>query len=473
MLLKHRLTRIVATLGPASDDSRTISRLIHAGMDVARLNMSHGDHDSHRRLARKVRQEARRAGRTIGVMVDLQGPKVRLGRFSHPARLRRGQQVVLTTHAREADPDRGVLPVDYRHLPLETERGHEILLADGAVRLRVERIRGHRVTCKVLEGKELLPRAGFSLPQATAVRSPLTAKDKRDLQFAVDLGADFIALSFVRREEDLRQARRLIRRYGGRQKLIAKIETVPAVHNLDDIITASDSVMVARGDLGVELPPERVPIEQKRIIRASSMAGKPVITATQMLESMRTASRPTRAEASDVANAVLDETWAVMLSAETASGEYPVESVKMMDRIIREAEQYFYIVPRRRRPQLALSVSEGIAEAGSWIAFDIGAEAIVALTRSGATAAQVARFHPSLPIFAYTPDRQVLHQMTLFRGVIPRYLPEQKTFSGAIERACEDLRKRRDATRGDMVVVLGGDPHEPMGVTNRLVVHRV
>jgi len=338
--------------------------------------------------------------------------------------------------------------------------------------MRVKRVRGHRVTCEVIEGRQLLPRAGFSLPEATVVRSPLTAKDKRDLALAIELGVDFIALSFVRRGSDLAQARRLIARLGGHQKLIAKVETLPAVINLDEIIMGADAVMVARGDLGVELPPERVPVEQKRIIRATTLPGKPVITATQMLESMRSCSRPTRAEASDVANAVLDGSWAVMLSAETASGDYPVESVQMMDRIIREAEQYFFMVPKRRKPQLGVSITEGIAEAGVWIAFEVGAAGILALTRSGATARQAARFRPNLPIFAYTPIRAVRTQMTLYRGVLARYQPSQKRLSAAIDKACEDLIARKELARGDLLVVLGGAANEPGG-TNLLMVHEV
>ncbi len=468
-----RLTAIVATIGPACASERVLQRMVRAGIDVARLNMSHGDHAFHRRMVRLVRRVARRVGRPVGIMADLQGPKVRLGSFPGPVRLRRGMTVVLTTRAREVDPDRLVLPVDYRHLPLETSRGHELLLADGAVRLRVERVRGHRVTCTVLEGRELTPRTGLSLPHATAVRSALTAKDRRDLALAVELGVDFVACSFVRRPEDLRQARNLVRRLGGDQHLVAKIETRQAVERLDDILAEADAVMVARGDLGIDLPPERVPIEQKRIIQVAGAAGKPVITATQMLESMRFASRPTRAEASDVANAVFDGTWAVMLSAETASGDYPVESVRMMGRIVRAAEEMLLRRPRRRPTTAAHSIAEGVAETGAWLAFEVGARAMVALTRSGATARQVARQLPGLPTFAYTPSRRVLTKMTLYRGIEPRLLPMQRTFTAAIRKIEEDLRRRRDVDPGELVVILGGSPDEPLGVTNRIVVHQV
>ncbi len=468
-----RLTAIVATLGPACAAEKTLDRVLRAGVDVARLNMSHGDHDFHRRMVRQVRKISRRLGRPVGIMADLQGPKVRLGNFPGPVSLRRGATIVLTTRVRETDPERLVLPVDYRHLPVETARGHELLLADGAVRLRVERVRGHRVTCRVLEGKELAPRAGLSLPHATAVRSALTARDRRDLALAVELGVDWVACSFVRRAEDMRQARRLVRRLGGDQHLVAKIETRQAVENLDEILAEADAVMVARGDLGIDLPPERVPVEQKRIIQLAGGAGKPVITATQMLESMRFSSRPTRAEASDVANAVFDGTWAVMLSAETASGEYPVEAVKMMDRIVRAAEEMLLKRPRRRPAVAAHSIAEAIAEEGAWLAFDVGARGMVALTRSGATARQVARQLPGLPTWAYTPSRRVLQKMTLYRGVEPRLLPMQRTFTAAIRRVEADLRKRRDVDPGELVVILGGSPDEPLGVTNRLVVHQV
>ncbi|RMF70872.1 MAG: pyruvate kinase, partial [Acidobacteria bacterium] len=373
MTAARRATRIVATLGPASESRERIESLVRAGIDVARLNMSHGSQPWHARLARRVRRAARAAGRPVGLMADLQGPKVRLGSFPGPVVLRRGARLVLTTDARRTDPERLVLPVDYSPLPAETEPGHEILLADGTVRVRVESIRGANVVCKVLEGRELAPRAGLALPHASPRHSALTAKDRRDMTLAVSLGVDFIALSFVRRAEDVREARRAIRRRGGDQALVAKIETSSAIEQLDEIIAECDAVMVARGDLGVELPPERVPILQKRIVRDTTAAGKPVITATQMLESMRNATRPTRAEASDVANAVIDGSWGVMLSAETAVGRYPVHAVRMMDRIALEAEELLLRQPRRRAPWNAMTVSGGLAEAGARLALEVGA----------------------------------------------------------------------------------------------------
>ncbi len=466
------MTRIVATLGPATSSPAVIRALVDAGLDVARLNMSHGDQAGHARLAARVRRIAREAGRPVGLLVDLQGPKLRLGAFPRPVPVEIGAEVVLTTAQRESDPDASILPVDYRHLPVETEPGQTLLLADGAVRLAVRRVDERRVVCEVLEGREIPPRAGLSLPEANVVRSALTTKDRKDLAWAVKHAADFIALSFVRRPEDLRDARRLIRRLGGDQLLVAKIETRAALGRLDDVLGAADAAMVARGDLGVELPPEQVPIEQKRIIEACGRAGKPVITATQMLESMRFASRPTRAEASDVANAVLDGSWAVMLSAETATGEYPVESVAMLDRIARQAERLLLRGHRRRAPRALAGVAEAIADAGANVAFEVGSRVLVALTRSGATAGQVARSLPHLPAYAYPSSRRTLSRMTLFRGITPRYLAEQPSLDAAIRAIERDLRERRNLDRGDLMVVLGGAPHEPLGTTNRLIVHR-
>lgn len=470
----RRLTRIIATIGPACATPTTLRRLIEAGVNVARLNMSHGDPETHTRWARLIRRAAKAAGRPVGLLVDLQGPKVRLGRFPAPIPLRSRMLITLTTRVSESSSTKGVVAVDYRHLPLESQPGDELLIEDGAIRFQVVAIKGHQVVCEVLEGDLLRPRAGLALPQARAVRGALTAKDRRDLQLAAALGADFIALSFVRRAADLLETRRLIDRTGSEARLIAKIETKAACTALEDVLDASDGVMVARGDLGVELPPEQVPSEQKRIISAASAAGKPVITATQMLESMRHQSRPTRAEASDVANAVLDGSWALMLSAETATGEYPVDAVVMMDRIAREAEQTLLRqAPRRRRLRPAVTVSEGIAEAGSWIALDVGARALVALTRSGETARHAARVFPPLLIHAYSANPRALNRMTLYRGVEPRALRPTRTLEQAIDLVDRDLRARRLAQRGDLVVFLSGFPHERSGSTNRITVHRI
>lgn len=470
---EKRRTRIIATLGPSCSTPRMIQKLVRAGMEVARLNMSHGDAAFHRTMVRLLREASRRAKKPIGIMADLQGPRVRLGQFAASLPIKLGQRLILTTRAREADPERGVLPVDYSHLPLETKAGHNLLLMDGTVRLQVDRVRGHQVICQVQEGREITPRAGLYLPQAIALKSPLTAKDRRDLALAVELEVDFLALSYVRRPKDLLDARRAIERLGGDQMLVAKIETRQAVDTLDEIIVNSDAVLVARGDLGVELLPEQVPVEQKHILRAAAAAGKPTIIATQMLESMRRSTRPTRAETSDVANAVLDGAWAVMLTAETASGAYPVETVSMMDRIIREVEPLMVRLNRRRTGHLPISVSEGLAEAGISLALDIGARGLVAMTRSGATAGQIARFPVRMDTFAYTPSPRTFQKLTLMRGATPCMLSEQPTLEMAIRKIEADLKRRGEARPGDILVFLGGAPHEPKGTTSRMAVHRV
>lgn len=467
-----RLTRIMATIGPASFDLRTVGAMVEAGMDVARLNMSHGDEAWHARAARLVRQAARAAHRPVGLMIDLQGPKLRLGRFPAAVPVRRGERIVLTTQADEADPAAGILPVDWRPLPREAEPGHELLLADGTVRLKVVRVQGARVETRVLEGTAIEPRSGIFLPQARPRELALSRKDRRDLALAVRLEADFVALSFVRRAQDVDETRRAIERLGGDQLVIAKVETRQAIENLEEILVASDGVLVARGDLGVSLPPERVPVEQKRILQRAAAVGKPTIIATQMLESMRRASRPTRAEASDVANAVLDGSWAVMLTAETASGEHPVAAVAMMDRIVREAETMLR-PPRRLSVRHGLTVSEGVAEAGVALALDVGARRLVALTRSGATARLLSRFPIAGGFVAYTPSRRTLSRLTLMRGAIPRYLALRRDPERAIAAIETDLKRRGEAARGDIFVALSGSARDPLGSTSRLVVHRL
>ncbi len=469
---RTRLARIMATVGPASFDARTVRAMVDAGMDVARLNMSHGDEAWHAQAARLVRAAARGARRPVGLMVDLQGPKVRLGRFASPLPVRPGDRVTLTVDAREAHPAAGILPVDWRPLVAEAEPGHELLLGDGTVRLRVEKVHDARVEARVLEGDAIEPRTGLFLPQATPRSTALSRKDRRDLALAVKLKADFVALSFVRRAQDVTDTRRAIERLGGDQLVIAKIETRQALENLDEILVACDGVLVARGDLGVTLPPERVPVEQKRILYRAAAAGKPSIIATQMLESMRHASRPTRAEASDVANAVLDGSWAVMLTAETASGEHPVEAVAMMARIVGEAEQ-MQRPPRRLSARHGVTVSEGLAEAGVALALDIGARRLVALTRSGATARLLARFPLAGGFVAYTPSPRTLTRLTLMRGAIPRPLPAQRDPERALARVEADLRHRGEVARGDVFVALSGSARDPQGSTSRLVVVRV
>lgn len=471
--MDDRQTRIVATLGPSTAAPRPLQRLLRAGVDVVRLNFSYGTPEEHVLWGRRVRAAASRMGRPVGLMVDLQGMKPRLGRFDGTVTLKRGQQISLVPRQRDADPQAHILPVDYRGLLDEARPGQSILLADGRIELRTVSVKRGRVQARVLVGGEVTARAGLALPEAEPERTALTAEDRRGIVRASEMGADFLAVSFVRRADDLASARKLLRRQGSQAMVIAKIETAAAVRQLDAIVAEADGLMVARGDLGVEMPQEDVPLVQKKIIAAANAAGKPVITATEMLESMRTSRRPTRAEATDVANAVLDGSWALMLSAETAVGRYPGDAVRTMARIARRAERHRARGKRLRKPDSGLSVSEGVASAAVWIAFDVGAQAIVALTRSGATARQIARFAPTVPVFGYTPRDASLTRMTLFRGITPRRLAEQKSLEKLIEQVSTDLLRHRDARKGDIVVFIGGDPRRSPGETNRLVVHEM
>ena len=469
----RRLTRVVATLGPSSSAPAVVRAMVAAGMDVARLNFSHGAPAEHAARAARVRRAARAAGRPVGILADLPGPKVRLGAFAGPVELKTGDAVALTTRAADADPARLVLPVDYPHLAVESAAGQTLLLADGAVRLRVRRVAGERVLCEVADGGRVSPRAGLALPEAEAVRSAFTARDRRFLDAALGFGADFVAVSFVRRPEDVLDARRFAARRGAAPLVVAKIETRGALARLDEIVVAADAVMVARGDLGVELPLEDVPLAQKRIVAAAA-AGKPVIVATEMLESMRTAARPTRAEVSDAANAVLDGAWGLMLSAETAVGAHPAAAVEALARIALAVEPALVRRERRRvaRPDGGLGVSAAVADAGVLVAVEVGARAIVALTRSGATAREAARRLAPLPIYGYATSPETWARMTLYRGIVPRLLAPQPTQARLLAKVEADLRARGDLARGESYVVVGGAPDEPLGLTNQVSVRR-
>ena len=471
----RRLTRVVATLGPASSSPAVVRAMVAAGLDVARLNFSHGTAAEHAARAARVRRAARAAGRPVGILADLPGPKVRLGVFAGPVELKTGDALTLTTRAAEADPARLALPVDYPHLAVESAAGQTLLLADGAVRLRVRRVVGGRVLCEVVDGGRVSPRAGLALPEAEAVRSAFTARDRRFLAAALGFGADFVAVSFVRRPEDVLDARRFAARRGGAPLVVAKIETRAALARLDEIVAAADAVMVARGDLGVELPLEDVPLAQKRIVAAAAAAGKPVIVATEMLESMRTAARPTRAEVSDAANAVLDGAWGLMLSAETAVGARPAAAVEALGRIAQAVEPALVRRERRRvaRPDGGLGVSAAVADAGVLVAIEVGARAIVALTRSGATAREAARRLAPLPIYGYATSPETWARMTLYRGIVPRILAPQPTQARLLAKVEADLRARGDLARGESYVVVGGAPDEPLGLTNQVSVRRV
>ena len=462
-----RRTKIVATIGPACSTPETLAALVRAGVDGARLNLSHGTHDQHREWARLVRDTERELGRPIALIADLQGPKLRIGDLDEPVSLRRGDQVVVA--AAEASVD-GELPVSPAVISEVLQPGHDVLIDDGLVRLRVEAVESGRATCAVVEGGVVSSHKGVNLPGVPIPIPSLTRKDLDDLELAVELEADFVALSFVRSAADVRDLRALIEQAGSHAHVIAKIEKSEAVDALDDILAETHAVMVARGDLGVEIGPALVPLLQKRIIIAALERGKPVITATQMLESMVHQAEPTRAEASDVANAVLDGSSALMLSGETAVGEYPVESVAYMDRIARAVEPSLGY--RHQLPEVGdePSVGEAMSNAACDLAEALRARAILVPTYSGRTASVVARLRPRRPIIALTHHDYALRQMALEWGVTPKLIPEAANFDELLRRSLDAARDSGLVEQGGRVVITAGTMVNLPGTTDLIKV---
>ena len=465
-----RRTKIVATLGPASEDDAVLRRLLAAGMDVARLNFSHSTRAGHGRVIHRVRRLARETGVPLAILQDLQGPKIRVGRLSGPVRLQEGASVVLTTRRVVGTAER--IPVPFRGLARKIRRGERILLQDGMIELVALGSRGTEIPCRVVRGGTLGEHQGVNLPGIRLRIPALTVKDVADLRFGLRHGVDYVALSFVRTAADLRRARRVVRRLGRTVPIVAKLEKAEAIANLDAIMAEADAVMVARGDLGVELPPEQVPLLQKRIIRRAKERGIPVITATQMLESMVGQERPTRAETSDVANAILDGTDAVMLSAETAAGRYPVEAVQMMARIAEAAESG--AEPRTEGSGPARpSVAHAIAAAARTLAGEGRARLIVAVTPTGRTARLLSQLRPPVPVLACTEDERVARQLSLWWGVRALVMPFQAHTDAMIRMLDRELIRRAGARVGDPLVVVGSVPLTARGRTNFVLHHRV
>jgi len=468
---RHRQTKIVATLGPASTDAGMIGRLFATGADVFRLNFSHGSHADHAANIATVRALEAQTGRQIGLLADVQGPKLRVGRFAGGrVHLSTGQAFILDQDPTPGNARRVQLP--HPEIIAAARGGTTLLLDDGKLRLRVSHNRGGHLECDVVTGGPLSDRKGVNVPDILLQIPALTEKDRRDLDFALDQGVDFIGLSFVQRPEDVAEARSIV---GGRAWIVSKIEKPQALDQLEAIIALSDAVMVARGDLGVELPPEEVPLAQKRIVRASREAGKPVIVATQMLESMMTAPAPTRAEASDVAGAVFDGADAVMLSGETAAGQYPAEAVAMMDRIVSRVEQDpgWRQIMDAGRASADGSISSAIAAASSQVARSIGACAIAAFTSSGKTALRVARERPGQPVLAIVTEQAVARRLALAWGVHAIHAQDARTMAEAVARATRLARDEGFAVNGDTVVVAAGIPFGQAGTTNSLRVATV
>lgn len=472
-----RRTKIVCTLGPASSDRDTIRRLIAAGMDVARLNFSHGTHEDHHRVIKYVREEAERLGQVVAILQDLQGPKIRVGPVRNGVvSLFKGQRLTLTTRPVEFSDDR-VVYVSYPTLSQDVSPGGRILIDDGLLELEVLETSQYDVVTEVVVGGPLRSRKGVNLPDIRTSTPSLTEKDLADLAFGLEADVDLIALSFVREESDVADLLRRVRESGRNVSVIAKIEKPEAVRKIDAITQEADGIMVARGDLGIEMPIAQVPGTQKTLIRKCLAAAKPVITATQMLESMIENPRPTRAEASDVANAVLDGSDALMLSGETAVGKHPVRVVEVMARIIEEAELYLRrtngrgirLDPGGERDDLTESVSREACD----LAEQIGAAAIVCLTASGTTARSIARHRPSMPIYAFTDDPKVVRQLNLVWGTKAFEIPFQRDTDQGVGTVHRILHERGLVAPGSLIVITAGMPLPAKGRTNMIHVSQI
>ncbi len=472
-----RRTKIVCTLGPASSGGAELDRLVAAGMDVARINFSHGTHAEHAEVFRLIRAGEARWGRPVAVLQDLQGPKIRLGTFG-PAGgarvdLEAGRTFTLCAGAIEGTAERA--SINHPEYLGSVRPGDEIWMDDGMIQLRVEAASPAAVRCRVVVGGRLSDHKGISLPHVALPTSCLTDKDREDLRFGVEHGVDFVAVSFVRTADDVGEVRAYLEERGARVPLVAKLERHEGIANLPGILREVEAVMVARGDLGVDVPLEDVPHIQKEIIRQARAASVPVIVATQMLESMVTHLRPTRAEVSDVATAIFDGADAIMLSAETATGRYPAEAVEVMARIAERAEQAVFedATRRRRRERVGVAFPEAISDSASAAAHALGARAIVAFTQSGFSARLISQARPDVPIIALTPSIEVQRRLALSWGVSSRLIRKVETTEEMIEEAEATLLADGLVSPNDIIVIISGSPMWVAGSTNLLKLHRV
>ncbi|MEV6103354.1 pyruvate kinase [Streptomyces sp. NPDC051940] len=469
-----RRAKIVCTLGPATDSYDQIKALVEAGMDVARLNLSHGSYADHEERYAHVRKASDETGRSVGILADLQGPKIRLGTFREgPVLLERGDEFTITVD--EVEGDRAVCGTTYKGLAADVTRGERILVDDGRVTLEVTSVDGPRVHTMVIEGGMVSDNKGLNLPGVSVSVPALSEKDQEDLRWALRTGVDIIALSFVRNATDIRDVHRIMDEEGRRLPVIAKIEKPQAVDNLEGIVDAFDGLMVARGDLGVEMPLEQVPIVQKRAVKLAKRNAKPVIVATQMLDSMIDASRPTRAEASDVANAVMDGTDAVMLSGETSVGKYPVQTVKTMSRIVEAAEEDLLAkglppLTERSKPR---TQGGAVARAAAEIGDFLHAKYLVAFTHSGDTVRRLSRYRSPIPVLAFTPIHATRSQLNLTWGVETFLGPMVQTTDEMVAQVDEQLLRIGRCRKGDVVVITAGSPPGVPGSTNLVRVHHI
>jgi pyruvate kinase len=467
-----RRAKIICTIGPSCNTEAALRDLMRLGMDVARLNFSHGTHEEHGRVIERLRLAARRENRTICILQDLQGPKIRTGLLKDHARVLLKAKAKVTITPRSIEGTAALISTTFTGLAREVQPGARILLSDGLIELRVLRVRGQDVECEVVNGGELGEHKGINLPGIALSIPALTEKDRADLKFGLKHGVDMVAVSFVRSADDVRMVKNLIAGRGSDAPVIAKLEKPQALEKLEEIFEVTDGVMVARGDLGVEMPPEKVPVIQKHVIHRAAEWRKPVIIATQMLESMIEHPRPTRAEASDVANAVFDGTDAVMLSAETATGRYPRETVTMMAKIVVEAEQNMRDLPRRRRDRHSMSIPEAICESIAHAAEDLHMGAIAVFTESGTTARLISKYRPKADVYAFSYLMETCNRMNLFWGVhpVPRALaPSAEAMLAAAEH--ELLRKHKIQV-GDVLGVVAGT-QMAAGSTNFIRLHTV
>jgi len=471
-----RRTKIVATLGPATDDPKILDKLIETGVDVVRLNFSHDPAEIHARRAQAARERAQAHGRHVGVLVDLQGPKIRIGKFKdRKIMLAEGDQFVLDADMPLNAGTQERVGVTYKTLPQDVSRGATLLLDDGRIVLWVDQVAGAEVICRVVVGGELSDSKGINRQGGGLSAKALTDKDRADIKSAAEIGADYLAISFPRSAADVNEARQLLRAAGGHAGIVAKIERAEAVTAIEEITAASDVIMIARGDLAVEIGDADVPPIQKRIIRLARKMNKVVITATQMMESMIENAIPTRAEVSDVANAVLDGTDAVMLSAETARGKHPVAAVAAMDRVCRVAEHQEEAMQSRHRRDVKFErVDEAIAMAVMYVGNHLPVKAIAALTESGSTALWMSRISSAVPVYALTPLAETRRKVTLYRGVYPVAFAQTSNEPVVVMKEAVDELRRRGAVRDDDLVILTiGEPMSKPGGTNTMKIIRV
>lgn len=470
-----RKTKIVCTIGPSSESLENTKKLIMAGMNVARLNFSHGDFEEHGNRIKNIRQACEELNKTVAILLDTKGPEIRTGKLEvEPIELVQDEYITLTTEEILGDKNR--LSITYKELPQDVQVGSTILIDDGLIGLTVVEIQGTEIRCRIVNGGTIKSKKGVNVPGVAISLPGITEKDANDIIFGIEQGIDFIAASFVRKASDVLEIRELLKKHNGEHiQIISKIENQQGVDNLDEILEVSDGLMVARGDLGVEIPAEEVPLVQKRMIEKCNLAGKPVITATQMLDSMQRNPRPTRAEASDVANAIFDGTDAIMLSGETAAGKYPVESVLTMSRIAEKAESalnYREMFLKQRIAQ-ETSVTEAISQSVAISALDLNAKAIISSTESGQTARMVSKYRPQAPIVAVTTQERTLRRLALTWGVTPVKGEQASSTDEMFDYALQGGVKSGLLKEGDLVVITAGVPLGRSGSTNLLKVDQI